>query len=71
MAVPRTVLITGAASGIGRALAHRYAREGARLLLLDRDDPAATAVELAGLAGATATAAVDANAAATFSPVKM
>ena len=32
------VLITGAAGGIGSALAHRYARAGARLVLLDIDD---------------------------------
>jgi NAD(P)-dependent dehydrogenase (short-subunit alcohol dehydrogenase family) len=31
------VVITGAASGIGAALARRYAREGARLALLDVD----------------------------------
>ena len=31
------VVITGAASGIGRALARCYARSGARLALLDRD----------------------------------
>jgi NAD(P)-dependent dehydrogenase (short-subunit alcohol dehydrogenase family) len=33
----KVVAITGAAGGIGRALAHRYARSGARLGLLDRD----------------------------------
>lgn len=32
-----TVLITGAAAGIGRAAAHRFAREGWRCLLADRD----------------------------------
>jgi short-subunit dehydrogenase len=36
-AVPRTVVITGASSGIGRALARHYAGEGARLGLLGRD----------------------------------
>ena len=36
-AVPRTVVITGASSGIGRALALRYARDDARLGLLGRD----------------------------------
>ncbi len=33
----RAVVITGAAGGIGRALAHRFARAGARLGLLDCD----------------------------------
>ena len=32
----RTVLVTGAAGGIGRALASAFAEQGARLLLLDR-----------------------------------
>ena len=32
----RTVLITGAAGGIGQALATAFAREGSRLVLLDR-----------------------------------
>ncbi len=33
----QTVLITGAASGIGRACAQRFAEEGARVVLVDRD----------------------------------
>ncbi len=39
----KTVVITGAASGIGAALARRFAGDGARVALLDRDvDGAAT-----------------------------
>lgn len=34
----RVAVITGAASGIGRATAERFAREGARLVLADRDE---------------------------------
>src|SRR4051812_47150745 len=34
-------VITGAGSGIGRAIANGYAREGARVVLLDRDERAA------------------------------
>ncbi len=34
---PRTILITGASSGIGRALALVYAREGVYLSLIGRD----------------------------------
>lgn len=38
----RTVLITGAAGGLGSGAARRFADEGARLALLDRDGPAVT-----------------------------
>lgn len=36
----KVVLDTGAGSGIGRAMAHGFARHGARLMLLDIDDTA-------------------------------
>jgi NAD(P)-dependent dehydrogenase (short-subunit alcohol dehydrogenase family) len=34
------VVISGAGGGLGRALAHRYARAGSRVVLLDRDEGA-------------------------------
>lgn len=36
----RVAVITGAASGIGRAMAERFAREGMKLVLADVEDPA-------------------------------
>ena len=49
---PRTVAITGAASGIGAAVARVFAGEGDRLLLLDRRPlPETLSAELAELAG--------------------
>ena len=40
----KTVLVTGAASGIGRACAQAFAAEGASVLVLDRDADGASAV---------------------------
>ncbi len=40
----RVAFVTGGASGIGRAIAERYQASGARVVLLDRDHDAATAV---------------------------
>ncbi len=37
----KVALVTGAASGIGAATAHRFAREGARVALLDLQQPPA------------------------------
>ncbi|MGH8115959.1 MAG: 3-hydroxybutyrate dehydrogenase [Rhodanobacteraceae bacterium] len=44
----QVAIVTGAASGIGRAIAHRFANAGARVVVadLDRDAAAATAREI-------------------------
>jgi NAD(P)-dependent dehydrogenase (short-subunit alcohol dehydrogenase family) len=37
----KVAVITGAASGIGRAIADRCARKGVRMVLTDKDNPSA------------------------------
>ena len=52
----RVVVVTGAASGIGRGLAQRFAAEGARVVVaVDYDGPGATAVADQLAAAGTAT----------------
>ena len=53
----RTALVTGAGSGIGEAIARRYAEEGARVVVADRDADAAARVA-ADLPGGLGRAAV-------------
>jgi len=61
----QTVLITGAAQGLGAAVARVFGRSGARLILMDRDEAGLAAVAN-GIGGAVETHAVDlSNAAAT------
>lgn len=40
----KVVIVTGAANGIGAAAARRFAAEGARLILVDRDEPTLAAL---------------------------
>ncbi|TWT68854.1 SDR family NAD(P)-dependent oxidoreductase [Crateriforma conspicua] len=49
----KNVIVTGAAMGLGKSLAEQFAAEGARLVVLDRQDPAAAVQDLRRL-GATA-----------------
>lgn len=63
----RRVVVTGGASGIGRATAARFVAEGARVVVLDRDAARfpELATDVAALAG---TVAVDISSAAAVTP---
>jgi NAD(P)-dependent dehydrogenase (short-subunit alcohol dehydrogenase family) len=52
----KSVIITGAGSGIGRAASLLFTREGARLIAVDRAESVKETVELARKAGGTAEA---------------
>jgi 3-oxoacyl-[acyl-carrier protein] reductase len=57
----RVVLVTGAASGMGRAIAHVFADEGAKVAVTDRDASGATRVgsEIRAVGGTAADWALD------------
>ena len=52
----KSVVITGAGSGIGRAAAQLFAKEGARLIIVDRSDSIFETAQLVTDAGGTAQA---------------
>ena len=49
----KSVIITGAGSGIGRAASLLFSREGAKLVIVDRSDSVMETAKLVGNAGGT------------------
>ena len=54
----KSVIITGAGSGIGRAASLMFSKEGAKLIAVDRSEGVKETVELVKKAGGTAEAAI-------------
>ena len=54
----KSVIITGAGSGIGRAASLLFTREGAKLIAVDRSEGVKETVELVRKAGGTAEAVI-------------
>ena len=63
MTLDKTIIVTGAASGIGQATAQRLAADGARVVLADRDETEALASEIRDGGGQAMASRVDVMAA--------
>ena len=55
----RTAVVTGAAQGLGQAYAVRLAQDGARLILIDKNDPEATRAAIVDVGGEASSVVAD------------